>query len=612
MSRRMTRLGGKAVILQALHNLYDRLADDPDYDIAPPGYSIQKISFVIVLEPDGRLFEIEDVRDRGGKRPIPRRVRVFGGAKPSGSGLNPCLLWDNAAYTLGYSGDPGKQARALESFAAFRDRHVQLEDKIQDSAFSAVCTFLRAWSPARCADFDILQEIESGFGVFAIRGATKYVHEREQIRQWWESSGQTIPAESRLTGQCLITGKPGETIARLHDNKIKGLAGVGGNSSGAMLVSFNADAFCSFRLDQSHNAPVSEMAANRYTSALNALLEGPQRDKHRKDLGDTAVTFWTEQPLVEESFFLAFATDGDEAITQDAAMLGLAGTFLDTVKRGGAPDRRPSEMGTRFWILGLGANNARVVVRFFLDGTLEDLALKLHAHYRDIEVARRFVDKEPAWPSPKYLIEAMQGEGESGKPPSIVLPALMEAILKGGRYPQMLYAGALRRIIATHKHKDTDTKVTHARACVIAGYLRRNLGMKEVPVSLDRERTDPAYRLGRLFAALAKAQNDALGGTLNTTVRDRFYGSASATPRSVFPRLLRTYQHHLAKLNSNYIDKIVQEILEPLDGFPAHLNLAEQGLFALGFYHQTQDFYRRKDTKATEPADTPDTERTTS
>lgn len=607
MSRRSTKRGGKVMILQALHDLYDRLADDPDYDIAPPGYSIQKISFAIVLEPDGRLFAIEDVRDRSGKRPTPRRVRVFGGAKPSGSGLNPCLLWDNAAYMLGYSGDPGKQARALESFAAFRDRHVRIEGEIQDPSFSAVCTFLKAWTPERFADFEVLQEIESGFGVFAIRGTTHYVHQREPIRRWWESFVTMAATEDRHMGQCLITGKPDEPIARLHDNKIKGLAGVGGNSSGAMLVSFNADAFRSFRLDQSHNAPVSEAAANKYSSALNALLEGPQRDKHRKDLGGTAVTFWTERPLAEENFFLSFATDGDAALSQDAATLGLAGAFLDTVRRGGSPERRPEEMQTRFWILGLGANNARVVVRFFLDGTLEDLALKLHAHYRDIEITRRFGDDskrpEPIGPGPRYLVDAMKGEGQGGEPPAVVLPALMEAILKGGRYPQMLYGGVLRRIIATRN-------VTHDRACVIAGYLRRNLGMKEVPVSLDRERTDPAYRLGRLFAALAKAQNDALGGNLNATVRDRFYGSASATPRTVFPRLLRTYQHHLAKIDGNYIDRVVQEILEPLEGFPAHLNLAEQGLFALGFYHQTQDFYRRKETKASESVDTQDTERT--
>lgn len=597
------------MILQALHDLYDRLADDPDYDIAPPGYSIQKISFAIVLEPDGRLFAIEDVRDRSGKRPTPRRVRVFGGAKPSGSGLNPCLLWDNAAYMLGYSGDPGKQARALESFAAFRDRHLQLEGIIEDPAFSAVCAFLRAWSPERCVDIEVLREIDSGFGVFAIRGIPGYVHHQEVIARWWESTLEDAPAEAPILGQCLITGNSSETIARLHSNKIKGLAGLGGQSSGALLVSFDKPSFQSFHLEQSYNAPVSEDAANKYTSALNALLEGPQRDKHRKDVGGTAVTFWTERPLAEESFFLSFATEGDAALSQDAGTLGLAGAFLDTVRRGGSPDRRPEELQTRFWILGLGANNARVVVRFFLDGTLEDLALKLHAHYRDIEMSRRFGDDskrpEPIWPGPRYLVDAMKGEGHGGEPPAIVLPALMEAILNGGRYPQMLYGGVLRRIIATRD-------VTYARACVIAGYLRRNFGMKEVPVSLDRERTDPAYRLGRLFAALAKAQSDALGGNLNATVRDRFYGSASATPRTVFPRLLRTYQHHLAKLDGNYIDKIVQEILEPLNGFPAHLNLAEQGLFALGFYHQTQDFYRRKSDRAADSVDTPDLERTAS
>lgn len=595
------------MILQALHDLYDRLADDPDYDIAPPGYSIQKISFAIVLEPDGRLFAIEDVRDGSNGAPLPKRVRVLGN-EPRSSNVKPNFLWDSSKYLLGYELNAANRPAAETRFNAFRAKHIALETTVVESGFHAVCKFLRNWSPDRCADFDVLRDVGTGFGVFAIRGSTGYVHQQEGVIRWWESSHKDDPEPNSFKGQCLITGTHNTAIARLHSNGIKGLAGLGGLSSGMRVVSFDKPSFRSYHLEKSFNAPVSEVAANKYTSALNAILEGPKRDDHRKDLGGTAVIFWTERQLAEESFFLSFTTDGDAALPQHEETLELTGAFLDAVRHGGSPERCSEDLQTHFWILGLGANSARVVVRFFLDGTLEDLALKLHRHYRDIEVSRRFIDREPIWPSPKYLIEAMQGKGEGGKPPSIVLPALMEAILKGGRYPQMLFSGVLRRIIATRD----DTKVTHARACVIAGYLRRNLGMKEVPVSLDRERTDPAYRLGRLFAALAKAQSDALGGNLNATVRDRFYGSASATPRTVFPRLLRTYQHHLAKLDGNYIDRVVQEILEPLEGFPAHLNLAEQGLFALGFYHQTQDFYRRKEAKTSESVDTQDTERTTS
>jgi len=133
-------------------------------------------------------------------------------------------------------------------------------------------------------------------------------------------------------------------------------------------------------------------------------------------------------------------------------------------------------------------------------------------------------------------------------------------------------------------------------------------------MSLDEERTDPAYRLGRLFAALDKTQVEALP-TVQTTIRDRFYSSASATPGVVFPRLLRTYQHHLAKLEGGHKvnrERLVQGIFSPLTVFPGHLNLAEQGLFAIGYYHQVQDFYTNKKQDGTNTRTENDSERSQS
>ena len=101
---------------------------------------------------------------------------------------------------------------------------------------------------------------------------------------------------------------------------------------------------------------------------------------------------------------------------------------------------------------------------------------------------------------------------------------------------------------------------------------------------------------------MEKTQKDALGESLNKTIRDSFYSAASATPGSVFPRLLRMYQHHLAKLEGGHRvnrEKLIQEILAPLGAFSAHLDLSAQGLFAIGYYHQTRDFYtKREDTDA--------------
>jgi len=169
---------------------------------------------------------------------------------------------------------------------------------------------------------------------------------------------------------------------------------------------------------------------------------------------------------------------------------------------------------------------------------------------------------------------------------------LLEAIVTGCRYPDSLYSAVMRRIVA-------DREVNYPRACVIKGYLVRNMG-KEVSMSLDRTRTEPAYRLGRLFAALEKTQRDALGGELNASIRERFFASASATPGVVFPRLLRTYQHHLARMEKGKVGRemLVREILDPLTNFPSHLNLTEQGLFAIGYYHQMRDLWTSKQDKA--------------
>jgi CRISPR-associated protein Csd1 len=115
-------------------------------------------------------------------------------------------------------------------------------------------------------------------------------------------------------------------------------------------------------------------------------------------------------------------------------------------------------------------------------------------------------------------------------------------------------------------------------------------------VSLNESSNVP-YVLGRLFSVLETIQSVANPG-INATIRDRFYGAASATPRAVFPRILRTYQHHLAKLQGGLRvnrEKLVQEIVGDLRDFPAHLNLADQGLFAIGYYHQTKDFFTKKD-----------------
>ncbi|MFC7339134.1 type I-C CRISPR-associated protein Cas8c/Csd1 [Haloferula chungangensis] len=587
------------MILNSLSDLYTRLADDSDYEIAKPGYSPQNISFRVVLKPDGSLFAIQDARIKDAKGKLrSSRELVIGEAKPPGAGINPGLLWDNTTYMLGYKKDDPKPERTEQSFEAFRERHLALENEIAHPHFSSVCRFLENWSPEKAAEYvdahPEIDELTTGFGLFSIQGESKPVNEQREILDWWD---MREPASDSTLGQCLITGASGKPIARLHP-KIKSVAGA--QSAGASLVSFNAPAYESYGKDQSFNAPVSEKAAFQYGTALNALLSGKQSAKHRIRIGDTTCVFWTDKKSIVEDTFGIFATEGSNAATQaqDPDLRSKIELFLKQLRSGSQPDDdldvNPSE--TQFFLLGLAPNAARLSVRFFHRSTVKELIENLRAHHRDIAIVREWEETkgkrlpDPEFPAYWQLLAQTARVSDEISP--LLGGSLMRAILQNTAYPEALYSAVIRRIRA-------DREVNYLRAAIIKGILTRNHN-QTIATMLDTENTDPAYLLGRLFAALEKTQTDALG-ELNSGLRDKFYSSASATPASVYPRILRTYQHHLAKLTGGHKinrERLVQEILDgiPATGFPSNFNLKSQGIFALGYYHQRKDFFTKKDT----------------
>ena len=293
------------MILHSLDTLYDRLRNDPAYRVAPSGYSLQKVSFKVVLTPTGALLAIQDAREPSRGTLRPKQILVPGHAKSTGSGLNPCLLWDNSGYMLGYKADDKAPQRTRQSFSAFREKHVALEAEIGASAFSALCRFLESWDPASAPEHPVLADAaRTGFGVFQIQGEARYVHDDPRVSAWWDAQREVQSGGER--GHCLVSGQE-RRLARLHP-KIKGIAGA--QSAGAAIVSFNDDAYESYGKSQSYNAPVSKDVSVRYVTALNALLDGPMRSKHRFTLADTTVAFWTEQPTWTEDIFLPFVSEG--------------------------------------------------------------------------------------------------------------------------------------------------------------------------------------------------------------------------------------------------------------------------------------------------------------
>lgn len=590
------------MILQSLHALYDRLVDEKAYALPKPGFSSQQIAFKVVLRPDGTLLGIQDARvpNAAGKR-VPVRLDVPGEAKPSGAGVNPGFLWDNQTYLLGRQPADKPAGFGQKRFEAFRRRHLEAESAVSQPEFSAVCRFLEGWTPEQIAGQPLLEEVGTGFGAFQIVGEPGFVHDVAAVRNWWMDR---LPAATDASqGQCLLSGETA-VIARLHP-KIKGV--LGAQSAGALLVSFNDNSYESYGREQSYNSPVGETAAFRYGTALNALLSGPMSAKHRLRIGDSTCVFWTDRPSVVEDVFAEFASAGSaaEEKAQDGELRQKIHLFLSALQKGQGEDRRLGDdpEGTRFYLLGLAPNAARLSVRFFYQSTVRELLDHLRQHQADSRVVRQFerpVGKRSADPEFPAWWEFLRATVRQGDDPSPLLGgALMRAILEGTPYPETLLGATVRRV-------QLERSVPYLRAASIKAVLVRNHQLALLPM-LDPDNTRPAYLLGRLFAVLEKVQEDGHreqtgGRTLDKTIRDTYFAAACATPGSVFPRLQVLSTHHRRHLSYGsrvFFDNLIGGIMAPIPaatGYPRAHTLEDQGVFILGYYHQRKALFTRRET----------------
>lgn len=557
------------MFLHALTALYDRLAADPDSGVAPRGYSRQLIGFIVVLNPDGSLHEIQDARLEDAKGKLRNRsVVVCGNSKPTGQGINPCFLWDNAAYALGFKADDPKPERTRDSFEAFRSRHLSLEGEVNDAEFSAVCRFLKSWEPTRAGEQAVLQELGTGFGVFQLRGVSHFVHESAGVRRWWETQAGAGIADEAVVGSCLVTGEFGP-LARLHEPRIKG---VNGGQTMKTLVSFNFDSAVSYGKKRSYNAPLSMSAAFKYCTALNWLLE-PDR-KRRMSIGDTTVVYWAAQPAAAEDWFAELFNASTSA--EDDSTRKKVGDLLERIAKGEFPGEL-GERNTPFFVLGLSPNAARISVRFWYESTLGAMVEHLRKHYSDLEIGGL------GWRPPLYQITKELVRDTKELPPSLAGDLLKSAIF-GRRYPSTILGALIRRL-------RVEGEVSPIRAAVLKAYLRRNEEV-EMDTYLNREHPEPAYHCGRLFAVVAFAQAKALG-SINASVVRRTMGSVMASPGLMLGRLQKNAEvGHIPKLEG--LEEFVHDEMRSInvalrDEIPRSLNAAKQAVFALGFYQQSQN-----------------------
>ena len=583
------------MILQALYEYYQRKSADPDSGIAPEGFEWKEIPFIVVIDTDGTFVRIEDTREGEGRV---RRGKVF--LVPRGEGRSgpgawqvPNFLWDHYGYVLGQpkSSEAKDQELAKKQHSAFINRISALPKEIKETkGINSVLRFFSSQQEVKVVSTEGFQDCLRIAGcnmMFRVEGDAGVVTDDLLVKGFViksKTTSQDVDSgddseETEVQGICLVTGIYGPIARKTNRTPI--------NKDTKSLVAVQRNSgYDSYGKEQAYNCPIGKSAEFAYTTALNVLLKS---NENRLQIADASVVFWAQRKgsLFEKkikSFFFA-TSKGKDNPDEDA--LDAKANLLSIIS--GLP---PEEMETKFFILGLSPNSARISVRFWHQGTIGDFCAKMRQHFDDLDIIAPAND--PCRMSLQYLLGSTVRDWKSEDIPPNLAGSVMRSVLEGTPYPETFSNQCLRRVRA-------ERDVTRVRASILKACLNRkyhttnpNKG-KEMAVGLDPSNTNVGYRLGRLFAVLEKIQEDANPG-INATIRDRFYGAASSNPVAVFPQLLKLKNHHLSKLENQGFkiahEKRLVDIFDGLPGdMPAHLIMDDQARFAIGYYHQRQALF---------------------
>ena len=579
------------MILQALVSYYETLAARGE--LPQPGWAPVKVSYVLNLDDQGDITTVVCIKEevtRGKKKAlVPQTIQLPAPVKRT-AGVTANFLCDNSSYILG-ADKKGKPKRSLECFQACKTLHETLLVSVEEPAARALLSFFDHWQPEKLTEHpafahqDMEDLLASANLIFRYRG--RYLHEIPAIRQAWQDYYNNSQDSQQFP--CLVTGKLAP-VAQLHPS-IKGIYGA--QSSGASLVSFNAPAFCSYDREQGLNAPTSQYAAFAYGAALNYLIA-----TQNTRVGDVTLLFWAESG--EEAYADALKRfgfgDGDEDDQyKEEDLKGL----MESLAEGADVewDGTRIDPNMTFYILGISPNAARLFVRFFLRNSFGQFIRSVKAHYDRLEIVRPSFDPFDNIPVWRMLKETVNPNSREKKPAADMAGDTLRAILTNTPYPATLLNGVTLRIRA-------DREMNRTRAAILKAYYLKNrnpfVPEEVLTVSLNQDSNHEAYVLGRLFSVLEAIQSDANPG-INATIRDKYFSSASATPGVVFPTLVNLAQKHLRKLDEGkkiFYDKQLTELMSKLgETYPNRMNLPQQGAFQLGYYHQTQYRFTKKEDK---------------
>ena len=572
------------MILHALTQYYQRKAKS-DGGVAPEGFENKEIPFIIVIDKQGKFIQLEDTRELKNKKKVARTFLVPKGLGRSGSKSYEVsnLLWDHYGYVLAYAGEKG-QEQADKQHASFTANVNELKQALPDDAgVAAVVAFLassaeksKVMQAANWAECAKVKGCNLSFRL--VDEAVDLVCQSKAVQAYVSQANQA-QSDNVPKGICLVTGKPAP-IARLH-NAVKGV-----NAKPAPFTSVNLSAFESYGKEQGFIFPVGEQAMFEYTTALNTLLAS----KNRFRIGDVTAICWSVKPTPLEEHLASLINGGGKDNPDEH--IDAVKSLYKSLYNGKYTEPDGKE---KFYLLGLSPNSARIVVRFWHETTVAALSESIAAWYDDLQMVRGENSPYPEYMPLPRLLGNLVLDGKMENLPSDLIAQITDAALNNRVLPVSLLQAALRR-------NKAEQKITYGRASLLKAYINRAIragrlkNMKELTMSLDRNRQDIGYVLGRLFAVLEKTQAEANPG-LNATIADRYFGSASSTPIAVFGTLMRLLPHHLNKLEFEgravQLQWEIRQILEHCQKFPNHLNLEQQGLFAIGYYHETQFLFTK-------------------
>lgn len=579
------------MILEALVRHYENLAVQGI--VSKPGWCQVKVSYGINLAKDGTIKEILSLKheeDRGKKKILQPSQKQVPQMVTRSSGVAANYLCDNSKYLLGIDKD-GWSVRVQNCFLAAKEKHLKLLQNVDSDIANAVRNYFETWDPSQADKNEVIWEhwdeiTDGGNLIFCMN--EEEAQDDISIRAGWDEAQNGD--DQKTDGICMVTGKPAE-ISRIH-RPIKGVPGA--QSSGAALISFNAPAFESYGKEQSYNAPVGKYAEFAYTTALNYLLD---QNKYRLQLGDTMIVYWAEsgQEACQKAFSFVITPNHDNQREIQKVFDNLQKQkYIDL-------DDIEIDPEQKFYILGLAPNAARLSIRFFYEDSFGNILENIATHYRNMDIVKPKWDEREYLGVQEMLDEMVSQKSKDKKPVPNMAAMVIQAVMSGDRYPASLFTDLLIRIRAEQG------TVTWGRAAMIKAYFIRNRNWEkgEDFMGLNKESHDKSYVLGRLFAVLESIQMDANPG-IKATIRDRYFNSACATPAVIFPVLIKLKNSHIKKLEREkdslkiYYEKLLAEIMDKLEEeicFPLRLTLEEQGKFDLGYYHQMQEKYKKREEK---------------